>query len=179
MSRKIRSDAELQEAAAHVRYEIDMLIYCAEDLSASYSSPPSTLATPAKNMALEAFLLHYRNLRAFLCPNLQKRVADDDIFASDFLKESTARDLADGSKLALHKDRLDGMVSHLTYRRIRYIAAGNHLWNVADMLTTMLLELQVFFGNLPPAMVSWFPDASFFEQVRRSRVWVPTVPGPP
>jgi hypothetical protein len=58
-------------------------------------------------MALEAFLMHYRNLRAFLCPNLQ-RVAEDDIIASDFLKEPAARDIVDASKFKLDKERLDG-----------------------------------------------------------------------
>jgi hypothetical protein len=177
MPRTIHTDVQLQEAAGHVKYEIDMLIYCSEILSIEYGSPPTHLATPHKNMALEAFLLHYRNLRAFLCPTLQ-RVADDDIIASDFLKEATARDLADATKLALDKERLDGMLSHLTYRRIGYIAGGNHMWRVYEMCRTMLFELQSFIGMLPPPMVPWFPNVSFLIQ-RASRTTVHTLAGPP
>jgi len=175
MPRKIRTDSELKEAASHVKYEIEMLTHCTEYLSAEYASPPDPLAAPDKNMALETFLLHYRNLRAFLCPNLQ-RVAEDDIIASDFLKETSARDIADASKFKLDKERLDGMLSHLTYRRVDYIAAGNNFWSVSDMLRTMLLELQAFIGTLPPAMASWFPALSVL--IPPSWTTVHTIPGP-
>jgi hypothetical protein len=40
MPRKIRSDSELQEAALHVKYEIEMLTHCTEYLSAEYASTP-------------------------------------------------------------------------------------------------------------------------------------------
>lgn len=175
MPRKIRSDSELQEAALHVKYEIEMLTHCTEYLSAEYASPPDPLATHDKNMALETFLMHYRNLRAFLCPNLQ-RVAEDDIIASDFLKEPAARDIADASKFKLDKERLDGMLSHLTYRRVGYIAASNNLWSVSDMVRAMLLELQAFIGALPSAMASWFPTLTVL--VPSSWTTVHTIPGP-
>ena len=60
-----RSPAELQVAAHHVTYEIGMLFFSAEDLGGRYASPLAPPEDMAKNMALECFLLHFRNLRAF------------------------------------------------------------------------------------------------------------------
>lgn len=111
-------------------------------------------------MALESFLLHFRNLRAFLCPSLQK-LGKDDILASDFLDKSEAKDLGDGTKLAKDVRRLNEMLAHLSYERQRHIAAGDYRWNVGAMLVTMLEELQQFFYRLSKdGRVDWFPCAS-------------------
>jgi hypothetical protein len=183
MPRTIRPVADLQDAAAHVKYEIDMLIFSAAYTGGWHSSPKSTPSDAEMNMALESFLLHYRNLRAFLCPSVQT-LAEDDIIASDFLNEVNARDLGNPAKLGLDKQRLDGMLSHLTYRRVGYITAGTHGWDVDNMLVMMLGEIEGFLGLLPAAMVSWFPPLATLTQQRsfaqhRRTVRVTTLPGPP
>jgi hypothetical protein len=111
-----RDPSDLEAAARHVSYEIRMLFYSAAKLGGWHASPPTTLVDDAKNMALECFLLHFRNLRAFLCPLLQK-VYDDDILASDLLGESAARDIGDAAILSEDKERLDKMLAHLSYTR--------------------------------------------------------------
>src|ERR1044071_3416831 len=103
--RPIRSDLELKGAAEHVSYEIEMLVYTREELGGSHASPESAPEGQRKDMALESFLLHFRNLRAFLCP--PSSVREDDVIASDFKKEQQARSLGDWSRLGLEKDRLD------------------------------------------------------------------------
>jgi hypothetical protein len=92
--RRIRTDNELEAAAIHVKYEIRMLLYSSWHLGTGHGSPATMPAGDDKNMALESFLLHYRNLRAFLCPLLQN-VVDDDILASDFLGDTSATNVGD------------------------------------------------------------------------------------
>ena len=75
---------DLRKAAEHVSYEIEMLMFAGSELGGWHSSPMSKPAGNYENMALESFLLHFRNLRAFLCPTLQM-TCDDDICASAFL----------------------------------------------------------------------------------------------
>jgi hypothetical protein len=78
-ARPKRSQADLQKAAQHVEYEIGMLIYTADHIGGEHSSPKSAPVGDPKNMALESFLLHFRNLRAFLCPSLQMPPKLEDI----------------------------------------------------------------------------------------------------
>lgn len=159
--RRIREPAELYKAATkHVHHEIKMLIHSAMQLGGRYSSPQSTLEDNQKNMALESFLLHFRNLRAFLCPGLQGVVAKpDDILASDFLREPEQRDIGNADKLAPpgEKDRLDRMLAHLTYHRDQYIEAGQDDWPSAQMAADALAEFDTFLACLKPEMASWFP----------------------
>jgi hypothetical protein len=61
--RPLRSESQLRSAARHVEYEIGMFLYTGHSLGYQYSSPPSGLSAPQKNIALESFLLHFRNLR--------------------------------------------------------------------------------------------------------------------
>ena len=166
MPRIIQKQSDLQEAATHVKYEIDMLVYCAAYVGGWHASPQTLPDEGGKNMALESFLLHYRNLRAFLCPSIQT-LTNDDIIASDFLGASIAKDLSDCNKLGVDKRRLDGMLSHLTYRRGTYITGGDQSWNVAGMLVTLFFELENFIaGSLPQAMKPWFPPVAFFAEQR-------------
>ena len=83
--RSIQTDAVLEEAGRHVHYEIAMLIHSVDYYAWVCSLPPSAATDKCKNMAIESFLLHYRNLRGFLCPSIQTSWPDD-VIASDFLK---------------------------------------------------------------------------------------------
>jgi hypothetical protein len=106
MPRQKRTPEELEKAARHVSYEIEMLGFSAEHLGGCHSSPMCTPTGNEKNMALESFLLHFRNVRAFLCPSLQ-RLTDDDVLASDFLGMYDGSDVGDRDKLKVDKERLD------------------------------------------------------------------------
>src|ERR1019366_5464716 len=114
-----RELSDLEAAAKDVSYEIEMLFYSAGRLGARHASPQTTLSDNDKNSALECFLLHFRNLRAFLWPSLQP-FSDDDIIASDLLGELKARDVGDSAILSKHKNRLNKMLAHLTYSRKGY-----------------------------------------------------------
>src|SRR5262245_37262534 len=111
MQRKVQLDSDLKKAAGLVNYEIDMLVFSAEHLGGSHSSPKAEPEDMEKNMAMEAFLLHFRNLRAFLCPKMQS-LWDDDVIATDFLKESSERNVV-SAILPGEKDRIDKMLAHI------------------------------------------------------------------
>lgn len=158
MPRRSRTTEELQKAALQVSYEIEMLGFSAEHLSGWYSSPFTYPVGNEKNMALESFLLHFRNLRAFLCPSLQRCTADD-VLASDFLGKGDGTDVGDRHKLNAGKERLDKMLAHVSYSRLDYIEAGDHWWDSSAMLILILTELQKFLVRLPEQHRAWFPPA--------------------
>jgi|HubBroStandDraft_6_1064221.scaffolds.fasta_scaffold492565_2 hypothetical protein len=153
--RPLRKPKDLRDAAAHVDYEIEMLAYSGEELAGGHSSPMVTPAGDKKNMALESFLLHFRNLRAFLCPSLQP-VCIDDICASDFLDEPKERDLGDAKALSLDKQRLNKMLAHLSYSRNNYIRAGDHRWKTASMFTIAVEQMRGFLDLISEERRDWF-----------------------
>ena len=162
--RKQRQDVDLRAAAGHVSYEIRMLVFAGKRLP-SYHSSPAGLGEDDKNMALETFLLHFRNLRAFLCPEKELPRADD-VIASDFLDKTLARDLADSDLLSVDRERLNKMLAHLSYSRRKYIQLGTHAWDVLAMLRVMLDQFEAFLVKLPPARRAWFPEQDWFAEAR-------------
>jgi hypothetical protein len=152
-----RTPQDLRSAANHVSYEIEMLMFAGSELGGWHSSPMSKPAGNYENMALESFLLHFRNLRGFLCPTLQK-AGDDDIWASAFLGKSEAVDVADTRALSRDKRRLDKMLAHLSYNREPFIQAQKDAWPVARMSIEIFEQLEIFLGLLSPEMRSWFPS---------------------
>ena len=163
-----RADEVLRGAAKHVEYEIEMLLYAQDHIGGFHSSPMTMPLGMEKNMALESFLLHFRNLRAFLYPSLQS-VLDDDVVASDFLGEQKAEDVGDDpGTLASHKERLDRMVAHLSYLREEYIVAGDGGWNVAQMAIAILDQMDSFLARLPGHTIPWFPSRSDLAERRRT-----------
>jgi hypothetical protein len=141
-------------------------MYSSQELGGYHSSPITTPEGNRKNVMLEAFLLHYRNLRAFLCPSIQAH-SDDDIVASDFLGIGEASDVADATKLKADKTKIDGMLAHLTYRRAEYIRRGVGGWDVAGMTVTLLEQLERFLEQLPDNLKAWFPSAHDISESRQ------------
>jgi hypothetical protein len=155
-----RLDSELEASAADVKYEIEMMMEAASDIGSGWASPPTTPYDRHKYMSLECFLLHYRNLRAFLCPSMQKGgPKPDDVLASDFLGKPTQNDVGDATKIVEDKQRIDQMLSHLSYSRQKeFRAKSNIYWNVPKMAVAMLKEVDSFLAALPTYMKFWFPD---------------------
>lgn len=157
-----------------MKYEIEMMLESASDIGCGWASPPTTMSDWRMNMALECFLLHYRNLRAFLCPILQPPPKDDDILASDFLGKPTAEHVGDKTRIEDDKRRLDQMLAHLSYNRLtEFKAQGNIYWYTAKMVVAMILQLDVFLVAVPDHMKPWFPDrAKLAEHRVRMEGWV-------
>jgi len=121
--RQARTCEELKVAATHVCYEWDMLVASADFLGSVFPWRASP-ETERNNIALEAFLLHYRCLRAFLCPSLQS-LYNDDVIASDFVDKVTPEDYGAPTELGIDKDRMDKMLAHISYGRATYEKNGN------------------------------------------------------
>jgi hypothetical protein len=117
-----------------------------------------------KNMALESFLLHFRNLRAFLCPSLQPCTADD-VLASDFL-ENDGSNVGEPVKLEIDRERLNKMLAHVSYRRSDYIEKDQHGWDSSVMLVLILRELQKFFARLSGEQRGWFPSVDSLNKLQ-------------
>jgi hypothetical protein len=166
--RPSRSENDLRKAARHVGYEIQMLTFSAEVLGASHASPPTNLSENDTNMAMECFLLHFRNVRSFLCPSLQW-TCDDDILACNYFS-CEERDVADAARLGLDKRRIDGMVAHLSYRRDDYVARGDVGWQIAKMTVSILEETNSFLRQLPQGWKEHFAAPEELEKyIARAR----------
>jgi hypothetical protein len=154
-ARTIRGDEELEEGAVHVCYEFWMLKQAGEMLNwkVTVSSPVSISAS--ENVQLEAFLLHYRNLRAFLCPTMHT-TRPNDIVCSDFLWLPEETDVVTTVDLMRDRERLDQMLAHITYSRIKHIRDGNAEWSMVTMFGTMCAAFRDFLGSLPEKSRSWF-----------------------
>lgn len=150
-----RTTDELKAAAIHVSYEVRMLIFAGSHIRGWYSSPVSGPNEQETCMALESFLLHFRNLRAFLCPSLQ-RTTHDDVTAADFLDRGHLEDVTEPGPLERDKVRLDKMLAHLSYSRPDFIAEGVHAWNVPSMSIEILNALEAFLRELSPERGPWF-----------------------
>jgi len=169
-TRERRAEQILAQAAADVRYEIEMLVYSSAILGLEYGSPATTPTNEHWNMALESFLVHFRNLRAFLCPSLQPTY-DDDVIASDFLGDPQARDIGDVARLAVDRQRLNRMLAHLSYSRDKYIRSGESIWRIAELTAIVLDEFEKFLGQLPDERILWFPSR---EALRKHRSGSPS-----
>jgi hypothetical protein len=134
-----------------------MLMFAGSHLGGWHSSPMSKPTGNEQNMALECLLLHFRNLRGFLCPTLQA-THEEDICASEFLGKSKAADVVDNRGFKPDKERLDKMLAHLSYARKSFIETGNHAWPVARMSIEILEHLEAFLGLLNSEIRSWFPS---------------------
>src|ERR1039457_6696836 len=93
MPRQRRISRELEAAAAHVAYETETMLFAADHLDSMHGSPPVTPIGKEADIFLESFLLHFRNLRDFLCPGSRASKKPDNIIASDFLGEDEPRSL--------------------------------------------------------------------------------------
>ena len=175
-SRKHRTEGELQQVAKDVTYEIQMLIASASAAGPVCVSPlVYRLPESTRGMALESFLLHFRNLRAFLCPSLQT-TGPDDVLASDFLGEPKPQDVGDSNKIRSDKQRLDRMLAHRSYSRKEYISTGNAAWAVGRMALGVLQEVEVFLGRIPEHMRSWFPERAVLAKEQTEIAgWVPAI----
>lgn len=152
----------LKEAAEHVSYEIRMLMFSADHLEGWYASP-ITVDDDEALIALESFLLHYRNLRTLLCPSTQKYTSDDDVLASDFTA-GNGSDVGDASKLEVDQRRLDKMLAHLTYSRGAYIERDEYGWEVGKMAILACDEFLKFLELLSDDRRAWFPSIELLKR---------------
>ena len=161
MSRKskvefVATPQQRQEAARFVIYELWMLRECA--------AIPDPRSQAEKNVWYEGLVLHARVLRDFFFTksNDGKRVTHDmDIVAADFFNDPTTWPYTSEvlpPYLSTHKERMDGALAHLSFRRLDY--TGNEkswdpqciLSEIGDVWLEFIKQLQ---GRNEPA-AAWF-----------------------
>jgi hypothetical protein len=114
---------------------------------------------------LESFLLHYRNLRDFLCPRLKEKdqaPSNDTVVASDFLDMEAPQNMADASVLGKDRTRINKMLAHISYQRAKYKRKGEDTWLVHTMCRELVKGLEEFLKRLAafaPNRRAWFPNS--------------------
>lgn len=107
-----------KEAARFVIYELWMLRECA--------NMPDPRTQAERNVWYEGLVLHARVLRDFFLTkwNNGSRVTHDtDIVAADFFTDPTTWGYTSATLptyLGAHKERMDGALAHLSFRRLDY-----------------------------------------------------------
>jgi hypothetical protein len=146
-----RKESELQQLASQhgsLFYEVQMLNLAAKKALGGG-------AGFEKNVAIEAFLLHFRNVRDFLFPaekSWRDEARFDDVIAFDYCSQWlwTAEDWSECS--ANERARLNKLLAHISYSR----ASLDHNWPLQEMLETLRLKFSEFVTNLPQIRKHWF-----------------------
>jgi hypothetical protein len=107
MNRRSRTDAELQSASMVVAYEVEMLKRAGQDLDASGSDHAK------RNVALESFLIHARNLLHFLYES-EQHAHSNDVVVVDYTGAGLTTSPPDYRSIC---DRISKHLAHITYRR--------------------------------------------------------------
>jgi hypothetical protein len=150
-----RKEEELQRASEHVKYEIEMLMAAASFLSTS----SSTLGQFAKNVYIEDFALHLRNLIEFYYNDGRGKGL---VRAADYVAKVAEWKESRGPKSARldrENQKANNFVAHLTYER------DAQRWERSWDWGTLLVELEHvwerFFSHLPEDRKAWFAGAKF------------------
>jgi hypothetical protein len=137
------SDAQLEQMAPHIKYEIDEYRRSMKDLQ-------STRGKPEWNRTLESTLLHFRVLRGFFLSEGKNN--DSDVFAAHYIQAwKPNRDPIFGRT----KVPIDKRIAHLTIERLQ----RPEQWNELDLMSSAIEKLILNFKNqLPAARKNWFAD---------------------
>lgn len=145
--RKI-SNYSLKKASEHVFYEIWMFYEVTTILQTT------TTDQLHKNILLESFAIHARNLFDFFYP--KRKHKDDDILVTNYIKNTKSYNLEKSKKKSLLYlvRKADKQVVHLTYSRNRY-----HLkikgWKFKDISDKFKPTIISFYNNLSGRMKKW------------------------
>ena len=146
--RPTRTDEELKKISRDVSYEIVMM----QGAAAAFCGV-SVSEHVLKNLALEGFLLHLRNLRDFF---YSKTAKPDDVLAADFFEDphkwqSVRPPLA--TVVEEKRDRLNRQLAHLSYSRLSFQKSWG---NIGEMLSEVMKTVSAFLRSLPQEKASWF-----------------------
>jgi hypothetical protein len=149
------SEAQLSQLASAdgaLLYETQMLNWAADRFEMTEVDSLETAIL--HNMVIECFLIHFRNLRDFLYPDL-KLVQPDDVLASDYDSRwgKTHTDWKQCS--ASERERINKLLSHISYSRGKL----DRSWLVIPAMRQRLMEsVAQFTRNLSPERRKWFAE---------------------
>ena len=111
------TNSKLKNAAKHIKYEINMLLFSSSKLiNLKKDNPKITVFdfNMMKNIFIETFVLHARNLCEFLYAN--KRKYPDDMFWKDFLTDKQQKKY-NPTKYIFNNEKANKQLAHLRYKR--------------------------------------------------------------
>jgi len=151
--RQERTHSELRKMAReHVRYELQMMRLTAAGLKALR---PDQVGE--RNVLIESFLLHTRNLRDFLH---QKQGRDDtDALAVDFFDDPSSwldKRPEPAEAIRNNRERMNRALAHLSYSRLEY--ESSKTWAVSEMRQGIEDAFSAFLKALPEERAAWFQD---------------------
>lgn len=144
----------LKKASEHVFYEMWMLYNTAIILK-------TTTDQLSRNILLESFAIHARNLFNFFYPYNFKK---SDILVTDYLINKKIYNTQKTKKKILNYlvTKANKQIVHLTYTRNRY-NLQNKSWYYKDIMDKFKPTIVAFFDNLPENRKKW----NNFEKLKR------------
>ena len=143
------SDQELQQYSyEHVRYELWMFLRLGQYLS-EVSPPKGEQETVLHNAVVESFVIHLRNLIAFL---YSVRVQTKDIIAADYFRDANEwykQRPPMSRELRIARERSHKEVIHLTTERISG-APPQKRWPVAALVREITALMELFASLASP-----------------------------
>jgi len=137
----------LRSASDALYYELLML-----DVTAKVLSSEATRGSSLGGAILESFLVHLRNMIDFLyLPKCNK----DDILAEDFFADPEdwmKLHPKQGMILKAAKKRINKLLAHLTYSRLKLIDADSD-WIVIGLRNEIVSRIIVFVDNVSRDMI--------------------------
>jgi hypothetical protein len=138
----VKAKTQLIDASAALYYEVLVLEATAKALSSQ------TVDDPLQARAvIESFLIHSRNLIDFMYPTKPEK---DDILAQDFFLDPgdwLRQREAEGAILQTSKRRINKLLSHLTYTRLK-TSSEDSKWDSVGLRDEIVLKLRVFLKHV-------------------------------
>ncbi len=139
---RLLSDSELLAYShEHLRYELWMFLRLGDLLPARY--PENEQEKLVNNALIEAFVVHLRNLIAFLYPD---KVASLDIIAEDFFSDPDSWELIRpqiSRSLVEARDRAHREIAHLTTARVSGRTAKK-VWPFSALIAELKVLMKLF-----------------------------------
>lgn len=155
---------ELELASTFIHYELQQLLYMRRANPAAEKRQGVTADPYERNLwhtcntaTLEAFLLHYRNLRDFLNnKGNDKGKHPDDVLALHYAPTWTRTDYV--SPVTTDEDiRLNKLLAHISYKRQK-LKPGD--WQLTQMLENVCCAMERFIAAVPLERRPWFDNCS-------------------
>ncbi len=103
-------------------------------------------------MAIECFLIHFRNLRDFLYPDADSADNRDNVIARDYDSGWLKTDSDWKPCSRNERNRINKLLAHISYSR-RHL---DHSWPIQAMWQQMMQRLAGFIRSLPAERREWF-----------------------
>lgn len=139
------TNSKLKNAAGHIKYEIDMLNFAVNQLQKKLDT--------AKNIFIEIFVIHSRNLYEFLFTSYRKY--PDDMIWSDFLTPNQQNKFSPET-INFDVSKANKQLAHLSYKRNYWEKRKNKSWNITEIHIGLLKSYALFLETMSEPKRKWF-----------------------